>query len=359
MTQLEHTRPTTAGLNGTEPDPSELEHNPFHTAPEAEAATQQRQHRTVDGWTFISAAADKVPAVWGEGDSLLWAQGEPCMIVGPDGVGKTSLAQQLAIKRLTGGTFLGLPVVKATGKVLYLAADRPAQAARSMRRMVTDEDEDMLRERLIVHRGPPPFDILKDPLWTLRDWVLSLDATDLIIDSLKDLAAKLSDDEVGGIINRAFQEATASGVELTALHHQRKQQPGVPSPKRLQDVYGSRWLTAGMGSVICLWGEPGDLVVSFKHLKQPVEEVGPFDLLHDHVHGSTTLHDHTDLEQYLANTPNGLTCKDAARLVFNKEDPKPNDIEKARRKLEALIARNRAQRKDDPDGLVRYITKQP
>ena len=112
-----------------------------------------------------------------------------------------------------------------------------------------------------------------------------------------------------------------------------------------------------MGSVVCLWGEPGDLVVSLTHLKQPVEEIGPFDVLHDHVHGRTTLHDHTDLEQLLAGTLTGLTCKDVARLIFKKDAPEPNDVEKARRRLEALVGRNRAERRDDPDGLARYFPK--
>jgi replicative DNA helicase len=340
-------------------DPSLTEANPFHETQRNgdRPAARTREHRTLDGWAFVSAASDTVDAAWGERDAVLWAKGEPLMIVGPDGVGKTSIGQQIALARLLGGVLLGLPVSPAEKKVLYLAADRPSQAARSMRRMVNAADEDMLRDGLIVHRGPPPFDIIKDPVWTLAEWVAELGASDLIIDSLKDLAPELSKDETGSAVNRAFQEATASGLELCVLHHQRKQQPGAPPPKRLSDVYGSRWLTAGMGSVLCLWGEPGDLVVSLTHLKQPVEEIGPFDVLHDNVHGRTTVHDHTDLEQLLASTAAGLTCKDAARLIFSKDDPKANDIEKARRRLEALVGRNRSERRDDPDGLARYFTK--
>ncbi len=332
-------------------DPSLHEASPFDVRP--------REHRTVDGWAFVTAAADTVAACWGEGDAVAWAKGEPLMLVGPDGVGKTSLGQQLALSRLLGGSLLGLPVSPAESKVLYLAADRPSQAARSMRRMVHPADEDTLRERLIVHRGPPPFDIVKDKVWTLTDWVRDLGASDLIIDSLKDLAPELSKDEVGSAVSRAFQEAVASGLEIAALHHQRKQQQGAPAPRRLADVYGSRWLTAGMGSVLCLWGEPGDLVVSLTHLKQPVEEVGPFFVLHDHVRGRTSLHDHTDLEQLLASTVLGLTCKDAARQIFSKDEPKANDVEKARRRLEALVGRDRAERRDDHDGTVRYFTKTP
>lgn len=335
------------------------EPNPFHEEQREARADRAREQRTLDGWAFVNTAADTVAAAWGERDAVLWAKGEPLMIVGPDGVGKTSIGQQLALARLTGGTLLGLPVTAAERKVLYLAADRPSQAARSMRRMVGPADEEALRERLVVHRGPPPFDVIKDPVWTLADWVAELGASDLIVDSLKDLAPELSKDETGSALNRAFQEATAGGLEIVVLHHQRKQQPGASPPKRLADVYGSRWLTAGMGSVICLWGEPGDLVVSLTHLKQPVEEIGPFDVLHDHVHGRTTVHDHTDLKQLLAATLNGLTCKDAARLIFSKDDPKANDIEKARRRLEALIGRGLAERRDDPDGLARYFTKAP
>ena len=75
--------------------------------------------------------------------------------------------------------------------------------------MVSADDEEMLREGLIVHRGPPPFDIIKDPVWTLANWMTELGASDLIVDSLKDLAPELSKDETGSAVNRAFQEATA------------------------------------------------------------------------------------------------------------------------------------------------------
>src|SRR5215212_8290232 len=128
------------------------------------------------------------------------------MLVGPDGVGKTSLAQQLVLARLTGGTLLGFPVAPAAGRVLYLAADRPTQAARSMRRMTTDADEETLRERLMVHRGPLPFDVVAEPAPTLRRFVEEHGATELVVDSLKDLAPGLSEDAVGSAVNIAFQE---------------------------------------------------------------------------------------------------------------------------------------------------------
>ena len=41
-----------------------------------------------------------IPALWGVGESVLWAAGEPLKIVGHQGVGKTTIAQQLALHRL-------------------------------------------------------------------------------------------------------------------------------------------------------------------------------------------------------------------------------------------------------------------
>jgi hypothetical protein len=48
----------------------------------------------------------------GEGSRLVWAEGEPFMLAGPEGVGKTTLAQQLLFRRAGIGRdgLLGLTV---------------------------------------------------------------------------------------------------------------------------------------------------------------------------------------------------------------------------------------------------------
>ena len=46
----------------------------------------------VDGGTFILDIPEAIPALWGDGDDVLWAQGESLMIAGPLGLGKTTLA---------------------------------------------------------------------------------------------------------------------------------------------------------------------------------------------------------------------------------------------------------------------------
>jgi replicative DNA helicase len=316
--------------------------------------------RAVDGAAFLDAIPETVPSIWGEREgAIAWSNGEPLMIVGPDGVGKTTLGQQLALARIgLSEALLGMPVERAAGRVLYIAADRPRQAGSSLKRMVGDAHRDVLRERLVVWPGPLPFDLGTEPR-AFEEFVQDIGGvSDVFIDSLKDVATDLTKDEVGSRVNVAFQTVIAGGVELCVSHHQRKEGRDSGKPKRLADVYGSRWLTAGMGSVLLLWGEPGDLVVELRHLKQPVEEVGPLSILHDHARGASNLRDQLDLEVVLTNAVHGLTVKGAAELMFETADPKANEIEKARRRLESLVGRNRAQRRDDPDGLARYFAAQ-
>lgn len=312
--------------------------------------------RTVDGATFVRDVPDKIPTIWGDDNGTAWAKGEGLMIVGPDGVGKTSLAQQLVLARAgVRSGLLGMNVEEAPGRILYIAADRPRQAASSMRRMVNLEDEELLRDRLVVWKGPLEFELTKSPQ-LLREFVDDIGGiSDVVIDSLKDLSPDLVKDEIGSRVNMAFQELIASGYELEVLHHQRKEQQGASKPRRLTDVYGSRWLTAGMGSVVLLWGEPGDLVVEFKHLKQPEGEIGPFNIVHDHSRGTSEVQGRIDLVQALAAAGNGLTVADASLLLFETTSPSRNETEKARRRLNTLADNGRATRHDDPDGLARYF----
>jgi replicative DNA helicase len=296
--------------------------------------------RAEDGASFVLGEPDRVPAVWGDGQAVLWSEGEALWIVGPQGVGKTTLAGQLALRRagVIDGPLLGMTVAADERRVLYVAADRPRQAARSLRRMVGLEHEDRLRERLAVWRGPLPFDLLADPsqLAALAD---QQGAGTLVIDSAKDVAAGLAKDEVGAAVNIAMQHVVAAGIELVVLHHQRKAQADNKAPRSLDDVYGSTFLTAAAGSVALLWGDAGDPVVELRHLKQPAEDVGPLKIVHDHRRGATGLHEPVDLPALLdqAAGDGGLTAADAARALYGVTGPSPSVKEKARRKLDGMV----------------------
>jgi len=335
---------------------------------EARLARSESAHEWADRMTggggFILDVPDSPPAIWGDGDQVAWAEGEALMIVGPPGVGKTTLVGQLVAARMGigDGRVLGLPVRPGTGRVLYLAMDRPPQIARALGRLFGPQDRAALDERLVVWKGPPPQDFARQPD-LLAAMCEQAGADTVIVDSLKDCVRKLSDDEAGGGYNTARQQALVAGVQVVELHHQRKAGGENKKPSKLDDVYGSVWLTAGAGSVILLWGEPGDPVVELLHLKQPAEPLGPWQICHDHTTGRSEIRHQVDLLQ-LAQTwkPSGtvgLTARAAACALFSTDKPTPSQVEKARRRLEKLRGDGLLDRRKAPDGSAVYFRTAP
>lgn len=299
----------------------------------------------VPGGQFILDAPAEPPAIWGDGDQVLWAEGEPLLITGPTGVGKTTLVANVVLARIGVGPAAVLDLaVRPARRVLYLACDRPAQIARAFRRLVSPHDRARLDEALVVRKGPPPQDVAKHPR-LLLDLARQADADCIVIDSLKDVAVKLSDDEVGAAVNQAHQHVVAAGLDLAALHHQRKPQSG-QQPKNIEDVYGSTWIVAGAGSVVLLWGESGDPVVELRHLKQPAATVGPLVVEHDQAAGTVRLHGDTADPLTILRLAGdaGIVARAMAERLYGNPDPDRNDIRKARRRLDRLVTEGHAEK---------------
>lgn len=306
---------------------------PAEDDPEPNWSTQM-----VSGAQFVLDLPPGVPAVWGSGTDVLWAEGEALMITGPQGVGKTTLIGQVlrALLGLSDDPVLGLPILPQ-GRVLYLAMDRPRQIARSLHRTFSSADRTVLEDRLVIWQGPPPQDIAANTGLLLN---LAEDAAAdvVIIDSLKDAAIGLSKDEVAAAYNRARQAVLRSGRQIAELHHIVKRREAQVGPPGVGDVYGSTWLTSGAGSVVMLNGEPGDPIVSFRHLKQPADEVGPFRLLHDQDTGRMSIDHQTDILALVRQCgSDGLSAKMAAAQMFETLNPDKSTIEKARRRLDRMV----------------------
>jgi hypothetical protein len=93
-----------------------------------------------------------------------------------------------------------------------------------------------------------------------------------------------------------------------------------------------------------LWGDPGDPVVEFRHLKTPADEVGPFQVQLDPDTGGMSVVDGTDLLAILRASPNGLTAQEAVAFVRGGSDRAR--VQKARRQLDRLVARDLAHRRE-------------
>lgn len=323
----------------------------------AEEAARTYGARLTTGGDALIDDPPKLEAVWGSDEAPLWARGEPLMVVGPDGVGKTTLIQQVALARIgIRPDVLGLPVRNDDERaVLYIAADRPRQALRSLARMVTPKDWEPLREKLRIWQGPLEFDLALEPD-RLAQMALHLNVGTVVIDSLKDVALDLARDEVGSRVNLAIQKVIAADIDVASLHHQRKQQQGQKTPRSLADVYGSRWLTAGTGSVVMLWGDPGERVVDLRHLKQPAGEVGPLRIVHDHARGVSTVMGDVDPLRLIRET-GSLTARLLASTMYLTDTPERTQVERARRLLEGLVYAKQVERVEAEGGVVRYVER--
>jgi hypothetical protein len=320
--------PDRYAVNGQHPD------DPGPPPPDAEKPVWT----FIDGATFVLDQPDTIPALWGGGTEVLWAEGESLMIAGPMGLGKTTLAVLLmrAQLGLGDGTVLGLPVPPRDGNILYLGMDRPPQIARAMRRLFTEADRDVLAQRLRVWRGPPPADIARQPT-LLTGLAEDADAQTVYLDSIKDATVRLSDDEVGAGYNKARQQLLAHGVQLAEQHHTVKRNAAGGPPTTVPDIYGSAWITNGTGSIVMLTGVPGDPIVGLRHVRAPADQVGPFQLLHDPDAGTLTISHHIDLIELVAAAGFvGLTAKGAAAAMFDVVEPSNGQVEKARRRLMKL-----------------------
>lgn len=304
-----------------------------------ELPAQRLADRLKDGATWLSGADAQTSPIWGDQERALslWEAGEPCILAGPSGVGKTTITGQLILGSLgLVPDVLGFPVAPAEGLVLLISADRPRQAVRSFARMFHPEHQERVRERLRVWEGPLPFDIGKEPEQFIEFLREIPGVTRVFIDSLKDVAFDLSKDEVGSRVNSAHQDAVAAGYDIFINHHQRKATSGGGKPNSLADVYGSTWITAGAGSVVLLWGEPGSPIVELTHLKQPADQVGPLQIVHDHETGHSSVVDTPDLLAIVRASPMGISAREAASLSLGKEDLSKGEIERFRARLKKL-----------------------
>ncbi|MEU7915807.1 AAA family ATPase [Microbispora bryophytorum] len=294
----------------------------------------------------------------------MWLPGESLTVVGPPSVGKSTLSHMVMWGALgLVPDVLGYPIEPMEdGGILYLAMDRPKQIKRAMARFIRanpdrrEEIDAALRQRVTIWEGPLPGDITADKR-LLISMCQRFGRTRIVVDSIKDVLPNASDEARAGGYNIARQEALAEGLEWVELHHNRKSGADNKEPSKLDDVYGSRWITAGAGSVLSLFGEPGDIVLRLTHLKPLGEPILPTWVEITRHSGEVKVHEQQTPESVLAAAgDSGYTAEEAAKILFGraKGAPSKNEIQNTRNKIKRLIEVGKAEEFKPLNSPIRY-----
>ncbi|MEX3644340.1 bifunctional DNA primase/polymerase [Mycolicibacterium porcinum] len=313
----------------------------------AQALLDTCRDQAFDGVAFLESGINADP-LWGAGQQALMAPGQGSMVFGTDGAGKSTIMQQLTLTRMGLGNdeVLGFPVVQSDQPILYLALDRPEQIRRSIARMVDLTDpavRDRLKRKLIVWRGALPFHCDLDPK-AFADWAMQIGGDDLglvVADSVKDMVSSCTEDSAGMGFNDTVQHITTRGVEFACCHHNRKPNATNARPRKLADVYGSRWLTAGLGSVLNIW-KLDDQRRELTQLKTPYgNPVDPVEYTDDYTRGVfNTTGNWTDalVSALVSAGERGLTDAEAVAGAFNVT-PKDDTFHAYRKRITRLLRR--------------------
>lgn len=293
----------------------------------------------------------KVRVLWGAEERPLWIHGQSLMVVGPPGAGKSTLAQMLvgAQLGLLNGEVLGHQVTAAEGNVLYLSLDRPFQIVQSMQRVFTEELPDALLDRLVIVDELSCGNLDDYPSW-LREQASEFDASTVVIDSLFDAVSSLTDDKAAIAYNKGRQALMKSGIDLLEVHHDRKRTTdGHGGKGKLDDTYGSRWLTSGAGSVLLLIPMGGDDDGPrniWLRQRKSIRDVNPKILMTFRAEdgllaagSSMSIADQIDMTLLIALEP--MKARDLAEAVLQRE-PSVSEVESIRRQADRLVASGQA-----------------
>ncbi|WP_100811715.1 bifunctional DNA primase/helicase [Microbacterium sp. BR1] len=307
------------------------------------ATAEPDRARVAQGGSFIFDSEDNDEPIWGDAERVAWAPGESCMVYSAPGVGKSTLAGLLVRARMgLERVVLGMPVRADERRVLYLAADRPRQIARALRRQFTEDERPVLDERLRVWRGPLLDDLAAHPM-LLLELAREAGAGTLVVDSIKDVAARLSEDEGGRSFNVARQHCLAEGVEVLELHHARKAPGEGRRSLNLDDVYGSTWLVAGAGSVLGLIGEATDTTVELRGMRVPRGDVGPLKVAIDRARGTMSA-EHAPTALDALRGQGALLAKQVAQIQYGRDDVTRAEESRTRRELDKLTKLGQVER---------------
>lgn len=182
-----------------------------------------------------------------------------CLLTGPSGVGKTQFSLNAGMSIALGQDFLERKI-ESPKKVGFLSLEMGGpdlqfflqkQAA-----TYSNEQKLILQENFIIAPvGEPIYMDTPAGQETVIKWITENNLDGIIIDSLgSSMAGDVSSEGAAkNIMSWCDHIRQEFGIFVLFIHHHRKATGDNKKPNKLQDVYGSMFLTARATSVFCLW----------------------------------------------------------------------------------------------------------
>jgi len=243
----------------------------------------------VDETVYGNDLWDRPPmtTLFGIGDVIISAEGQPWSIWGADGTGKTTSGQHYTKGRLGlpgFETMWDMPItpLPEDRTVLYLALDRTHQIQDGMvRGTVRERDEERMRRLVLKPNTLYGLATEAGLAWMLSQ-VEEHRAGLVVIDSRKDIGGTLDPESISGI-NEVVRTLANDLVEVLTLGHtNEKWRKGPPT---IESISGHREVSSGHGSIIILDGDTSAATNSVHHVKAIRELMAPIEIQNNHATG--------------------------------------------------------------------------
>jgi AAA domain len=210
-------------------------------------------------------------------EGLLETKGN-CMVTGAPGAGKTQFSLAIAEHLALGKPLLEFKIPQPR-KVGFFSLEMDLATIKHFleknAKGYTDEEKEVLQNNFrIFPLGQPLWLNLPDQQDKVKARIVSEGLEVICIDSLSQATSGslIEEGAIRALMGWLASIRQSTGVAVWWIHHNRKASGQNTKPKKLEDVYGSQFITAAVTSAVTLWPLSKNNLIELSFLKTRLQE---------------------------------------------------------------------------------------